>query len=158
MIYPSSRAVWAAAAGTVPAFLIALALPSVWYLGLLWICLLLAFAAVDATAGPRRTALTATLDAAPQAGVGGQFTVRVGARFAGEAPTGIEVRVGHDDRVVSVGTQAATLDKEEDGSIALRFRAVRRGLAHFDRLWLRWRGPFGLVWKQADVATQARTA
>jgi uncharacterized protein (DUF58 family) len=158
VIYPSGRAIWGAAAGTVPAFLIALALPSFWYLGLLWICLLLAFVAVDAAAGPRRTALSATLDAAPQAGVGGQFLVRVGARFVGQAPAGIEVRVGHDDRVVSVGAAATTMGAEEDGSIALRFQAVRRGLASFDRLWLRWRGPFGLVWKQADVATQARTA
>ncbi|RWH34778.1 MAG: DUF58 domain-containing protein, partial [Mesorhizobium sp.] len=51
MIYPSGRAVWAAAAGAIPAFLIALALPHVWYLGLLWICALLAFLAVDAAAG-----------------------------------------------------------------------------------------------------------
>ena len=159
MIYPSGRAVWAAAAGTVPAFLIALALPSFWYLGLAWICLLLAFVAVDAAAGPRRTALTATLDAAPQAGVGGQFSVRVGAHFAGQAPTGIEVRVGHDDRVLSVGAVGDTLSaEEEDGSTVLRFQAVRRGLANFDRLWLRWRGPFGLVWKQADIATHAKTA
>ena len=53
MIYPSGRAVWAAAAGAVPAFLVALALPSLWYLGLLWICVLLAFLAVDAAGGTR---------------------------------------------------------------------------------------------------------
>ena len=34
----------------------ALALPSVWYLGLLWICILLGFVIVDATAGPGRVA------------------------------------------------------------------------------------------------------
>ena len=27
-------------------------------------------------------------------------------------------------------------------------------LASFDRLWLRWRGPFGLVWKQAVLPTE----
>ncbi|RUW18374.1 hypothetical protein EOA38_35955, partial [Mesorhizobium sp. M1E.F.Ca.ET.041.01.1.1] len=59
MIYPSGRAVWAAAAGAIPAFLIALALPSVWYLGLLWICALLAFLAVDAAAGRGRASLSA---------------------------------------------------------------------------------------------------
>ncbi|TIL78946.1 MAG: DUF58 domain-containing protein, partial [Mesorhizobium sp.] len=75
MIYPSGRAVWAAAAGAVPAFLVALALPSLWYLGLLWICLLLAFLAVDAAAGRGRKSLAASLHAPPQVGVGGQFTV-----------------------------------------------------------------------------------
>jgi uncharacterized protein (DUF58 family) len=158
LIYPSGRAVWAAAAGIVPAFLIALALPSFWYLGLLWICLLLAFVAVDATAGPRRPALSASLEAAPQAGVGGEFAVRVGARFAGQAPARIEVRLGHDERAAPTSETADTLDPGEDGSIAFHFRAERRGLARFDRLWLRWRGPFGLVWKQADIPMHARTA
>ncbi|TIS49289.1 MAG: DUF58 domain-containing protein, partial [Mesorhizobium sp.] len=79
MIYPSGRAVWAAAAGAIPAFLIALALPSVWYLGLLWICALLAFLAVDAAAGRGRASLSATLTAPPQVGGGGRFTLHIAA-------------------------------------------------------------------------------
>ncbi|TIR75013.1 MAG: DUF58 domain-containing protein, partial [Mesorhizobium sp.] len=79
MIYPSGRAVWAAAAGAIPAFLIALALPHVWYLGLLWICALLAFLAVDAAAGRGRASLSATLTAPPQVGVGGRFTLHIAA-------------------------------------------------------------------------------
>ncbi|MER8937776.1 hypothetical protein NKI33_33225, partial [Mesorhizobium opportunistum] len=83
MIYPSGRAVWAAAAGAIPAFLIALALPSFWYLGLLWICILLAFLAVDAAAGRGRASLTASLSAPPQVGVGGRFTLHVAASLGG---------------------------------------------------------------------------
>ncbi|TIW78404.1 MAG: DUF58 domain-containing protein, partial [Mesorhizobium sp.] len=79
MIYPSGRAVWAAAAGAIPAFLIALALPSMWYLGLLWICVLLAFLAVDAAAGRGRASLDATLTAPPQVGIGGRFTLHIAA-------------------------------------------------------------------------------
>jgi hypothetical protein len=61
LIYPSGRAVWAAAAGAIPAFPVALALPSFWYLGLLWICVLLAFLAVDAAAGSGRASADASL-------------------------------------------------------------------------------------------------
>jgi uncharacterized protein (DUF58 family) len=159
LIYPSSRAVWAAAAGAVPAFLIALMLPSLWYLGLLWICLLLAFLGVDATAGPGLASLSARLEAAPQAGVGGQFAVTVDVRFAGEAPATIEARVGHDQRVAPVDGAGGTLAVAAGGgALGLKFRALRRGLASFDRLWLRWRGPFGLVWKQAVIPTESRVA
>ena len=88
MIYPSGRAVWAAAAGAVPAFLIALALPSLWYLGLLWICVLIAFIAVDASAGPGAD----VAHGQPQGGAAGRrrrrFGVQVVARFAGQAPRG----------------------------------------------------------------------
>ena len=121
LIYPSSRAVWAGAAGAVPAFLVALALPSHWYLGLLWICVLLAFLAVDAAAGRGRASLTASLQAPPQVGVGRQFAVHVDARFAGRPPPGIEARVGHDARLAPLGgTGGALVPDADGGSLDLR--------------------------------------
>ena len=158
MIYPSGRAVWAAAAGVVPAFLIALALPAWWYLGLVWICVLIAFVLVDITAGAQRASLSASLQAPAQVGVGGDFAVRVAAGFEGPAPAAVQVRVGHDGHVVPVDLGARVFIADDDPRLAFGFRAMRRGLAQFDRLWLRWRGPFGLVWKQAEIPMQARTA
>ncbi|RWO58783.1 DUF58 domain-containing protein [Mesorhizobium sp.] len=158
MIYPSGRAVWTAAAGAVPAFLVALALPSLWYLGLFWICLLLAFLAVDAAAGRGRESLAASLQAPPQVGVGGQFSVHVVARFPGRTPT-LEARVGHDERLAPIGGTGGPLAATKDGgSLDLRFQALRRGIASFDRLWLRWRGPFGLVWNQVVLPMESKVA
>ncbi|TIL88321.1 MAG: DUF58 domain-containing protein [Mesorhizobium sp.] len=158
MIYPSGRAVWAAAAGAVPAFLVALALPSLWYLGLLWICLLLAFLAVDAAAGRGRKSLAASLHAPPQVGVGGQFTLHVAARLSGRMPT-LEARVGHDERLAPIGGTGGPMAATKDGgSLDLRFQALRRGIASFDRLWLRWRGPFGLVWNQVVLPMESKVA
>ncbi|CAH2402247.1 DUF58 domain-containing protein [Mesorhizobium escarrei] len=158
MIYPSGRAVWTTAAGAVPAFLVALALPALWYLGLLWICLLLAFLAVDAAAGRGRESLAASLHAPPQVGVGGQFTVHVAARFSGPTRT-LEARVGHDERLAPMGGTGGPLVATKDGgSLVLRFQALRRGIASFDRLWLRWRGPFGLVWNQVVLPMESKVA
>lgn len=158
MIYPSGRAVWTAAAGAVPAFLVALALPSLWYLGLLWICLLLAFLAVDAAAGRGRKSLAASLHAPPQVGVGGLFTVHITARFASRTRT-LEARVGHDERLAPMGGTGGPLASTSDGgSLDLRFQALRRGIASFDRLWVRWRGPFGLVWNQAVLPMESKVA
>jgi uncharacterized protein (DUF58 family) len=157
LIYPSSRAVWAAAAGAIPAFLVALALPSVWYLGLLWICVVLSFLAVDAAAGRGRASLSASVQAPPQVGVGGQFTVHVTTRFAGRRT--LEARVGHDARVAPVESAGGQLvPTAGGGSLDLRFQALRRGVARLDRLWVRWRGPFGLVWNQVALPMESKVA
>ncbi|MEW6634992.1 MAG: DUF58 domain-containing protein [Pseudomonadota bacterium] len=155
MIYPSGRAVWAAAAGAIPAFLIALALPHVWYLGLLWICGLLAFLAVDAAAGRGRASLSATLTAPPQVGVGGRFTLHVAASL-GARPRRLQARVGHDPRLAPVNGTGGALRR--NGTLDLEFDAIRRGIASFDRLWLRWQGPFGLVWNQIVLPVDRKVA
>jgi uncharacterized protein (DUF58 family) len=157
LIYPSGRAVWAGAAGAVPAFLVALALPSVWYLGLLWICVLLSFLAVDAAAGRGHASLTANVRAPPQVGVGGQFTIHVTARFAGRRT--LEARVGHDARLAPIGRAGGQLAPATGGgSLDLQFHALRRGVASLDRLWVRWRGPFGLVWNQVILPVDSKVA
>ncbi|WFP74568.1 DUF58 domain-containing protein [Mesorhizobium sp. WSM4906] len=156
MIYPSGRAVWAAAAGAIPAFLIALALPHVWYLGLLWICALLAFLAVDAAAGRGRSSLGATLTAPPQVGVGGRFTLHIAAGL-GARTRRLQARVQHDQRLAPVNGTGGALPAN-GGTLDLEFDAVRRGIASFDRLWLRWQGPFGLVWNQAVLPMDRKVA
>ncbi|CDX24785.1 conserved hypothetical protein [Mesorhizobium sp. ORS 3324] len=156
MICPSGRAVWAAAAGAIPAFLIALALPHVWYLGLLWICVLIAFLAVDAAAGRGRASLSATLTAPPQVGVGGRFTLHIAAGL-GARPRRLQARVGHDQRLSPVNGTGGALPAS-GGTLDLEFDAIRRGIASFDRLWLRWQGPFGLIWNQVVLPMDRKIA
>ncbi|PBB28254.1 MULTISPECIES: DUF58 domain-containing protein [unclassified Mesorhizobium] len=156
MIYPTGKAVWAAAAGAIPAFLIALALPHVWYLGLLWICVLLAFLAVDAAAGRGRASLSASLSAPPQVGVGGRFTVHVAASLGQQARV-LQARVGHDQRAEPVGRTGGALPAN-GGTLDLEFTARRRGIASFDRVWLRWNGQFGLTWNQVVLPMDRKVA
>jgi uncharacterized protein (DUF58 family) len=155
LIYPSGRAVWAAAAGAIPAFLVALALPHLWYLGLLWMCALLAFLAVDAAAGRGRAAVTASLSAPSQVGVGGRFTLHVAASLG--AARQIWARVGHDERLAPVSVAGGVL-APNGGTLDLEFTALRRGMASFDWLWLRWHGPFGLVWSQVVLPMDTKVA
>lgn len=159
MIYPRGRAVWLGVLGVLPAFLVAVAWPQYWYLGLLGICILLAFLAVDAGAGPGRTALTATLTSTPQVGVGGRFPVLISAEFRNRAPSLVQARVGHDTRIEAIGDAGGALKfNGNSGQLELDFRAMRRGLAGIDRLWLRWPGPFGLVWKQVALPMDTTVA
>ncbi len=159
MIYPRGRAVWLAALGAIPSFMIAVAWPQLWYVGLLWTCALLAFLLVDAGAGFGRASLSARLISAPQVGIGGRFPVLVSADFKKRPPQLVQVRLGHDDRVIPLGKAEGSLDIRGDkGLLELEFQARRRGTARLDRLWLRWPGPFGLVWKQVAIAQDTSVA
>lgn len=159
MIYPRVRAVWLAALGAAPAFIVAVALPQVWYIGLLWICALTAFLLVDAGAGLSRASVSARLVSAPQVGIGGRFPVHVQAEFATTPPPLVQARLGYDDRVASLGNPEGSLDvRGNKGMTEFEFEARRRGTAKFDRLWLRWPGPFGLVWKQVTIPLETTVA
>jgi uncharacterized protein (DUF58 family) len=146
LIYPSARATTLAAAGVLPAFLVALLFPAHWYAGLLWIAFVIALTLVDAVAGPRIGDLKLAIEAPATAQVGEALSIDVSARFPqGSSPGTIEAVIGHDERLATSGSRKAFAT---GGTASLTFRAVRRGIAQLDTLWLRWRGPFGLAWKQ----------
>ena len=133
MIYPSARAAVLAALAAVPAIAVALAVPSYWYAGLIAVLLVLALTAADALAVAPVSALTTSLDAPRAAFVGQEVPLTVYAQLS----NGVAVQsiVEHDARLA--GSPLA---------------AVRRGAAAIDALWVRWAGPFGLVWRQRRIA------
>lgn len=154
MIYPSQRAVWLAVIGMIPAFLVALLIPQSWYIGLGWIALMAGLCLVDAAASPDKRRMHPLFASPATISVGGEAETKIDVRFDGSGPRKVEARVGHDDKVVPAkASQARGVVALEGGTgaITMAFEAVRRGMAVFDRLWLRWTGPFGLVWKQVEV-------
>jgi uncharacterized protein (DUF58 family) len=145
LIYPSGRAGVLAAAAAVPAFAIAVAVPQFWYAGLIGVILVLALTAVDAVAAAPNRSMKAQLTAPPGAYVGQNIDVAITApALAGR----VEARLGHDERLALVNDRR----RIDRGVLALTFNAVRRGTSVLDTLWLRWAGPFGLIWRQQHVA------
>ena len=155
MIYPSGRAIALAGAGALPALLAAFIAPGWWYLALLWIALVLGFMAVDALAGAGLKALEWTLAAPAEIGVGGAVPVRIAVSGI-DGP--VEARLGHDALLATGGTRAPVMRLDGAAGAERRLMAVRRGLSTLGPLWLRWRGPFGLVWKQRVVDPQTQVA
>jgi len=145
VIYPSARATALAAAGALPAFLIALLFPSLWFLGLIWTLGVIAMTLVDGLAGAGRGDVAGTVVAPMTAMVGSAVAIRLNTRFPGVSPGTIEVALNLDERLTGESRRTA-----EPGEIALDLQASRRGTARLERLWLRWRGPFGLAWKQSE--------
>ena len=159
MIYPSGRAIALAGAGAFPALLAALLVPAWWHLALLWIALLLGFMAVDALAGAGPKAVKAIVGAPAMVGVGAGVPVRIAVTGVGGR---VEARLGHDALLSDTGTLAPKLmlsgDGGDDGGAVHHLVAARRGLSRLGPLWLRWRGPFGLVWKQRVIDPQTQVA
>ena len=154
MIYPTRGAVLAAAAGLPLTLVVAVLAPGQWYAVLAWPLAILLLAGLDAVLGARRG--EASLALPPTAPVGAAVDLPVTVRIAGLV------------RRAEVAIAASPwLEPENDGRcwIALaQGRGVgtvpvvtrRRGTAVIATLWLRWRGPLGLVWHQRTRAVDAR--
>lgn len=149
MIYPTRLAVLLAAAGAPLAFLLGAIAPELWLAGPAWVILIASLMLADSFAGGSRRRLEARVEAPAALAVGVPATVAVTAGFPrGARPSGVEAALLADARLgVEVRARAAAL---EDGTARLQFLASpeRRGEGVISRLWVRWRGPLGLVWKQ----------
>jgi uncharacterized protein (DUF58 family) len=137
LIVPSGRAAVLAGAAALPAFAIAVALPAYWYAGLFLVALVLALTLVDAMATAPGRGADMQVIAPDGAYVGQDVDVRIASARAAET------RIEHDERLSPRGAG--------QGEVHM-FEAVRRGLAQIDAVWLRWAGPFGMVWRQLRVS------
>lgn len=87
-----------------------------------------------------------TLEAPTQLFIGrtGELGLRIGmpTRFL---PGNIKVLVETDALLEGLKPLSITLDERGDAETDIDLVAKRRGLAHIERIWLRWNGPFGLM-------------
>ena len=149
MIYPTRTAVIATAAGAPLALAFAAAQPGRWFLALAWPLAVVLLTILDAVRGI--TTATARVD------------------FPGHAYVGetrdctVTVSLGSRPRNAWVALQASPLVTAEDdgrarvpledgrGAVLMPLDMIRRGVARFEKLWLRWTGPLGLAWNQGTV-------
>jgi uncharacterized protein (DUF58 family) len=114
---------------------------------------LLALGAVDAMTGPSTREVDVHCDSPAIVGVGVEFEIRVQAAFRGPAPDEAELALSADPLLRAPEGYRQRLEIFDRAAEAnLPFAAVRRGTARLDRVWLRWRGPLGLVVKQRSLA------
>jgi len=139
MIVPSGRAVTLAALGAVPALVVALAVPAYWYAGLIVVLFVVGLTVADAFATVPTARLALELDV-PRATMLGE---RVAARVSTGIGRAVELLLEHDARLQPIAR------KTREGQIDLD--TLRRGTAKLAALWVRWSGPFGLVWRQQRV-------
>lgn len=154
MIYPTRRAVTVMAAGVPVALLAGVLTPLGWFLGPVWIAGLLLLAVVDALSGGSRRGLALDEPGPVRAAVGrsdmAELTVRFGAKD--RVPKTVEAVLSGEARLGLGDAAQRAKVTDRDAVLAFPFTPNRRGAASLDALWVRWRGPMGLVWKQKAFA------
>jgi uncharacterized protein (DUF58 family) len=151
LIYPTARAVILIAIGAPIAAILAALMPNLWAAGIAWAGMIVLLLVIDgliaAKAGTVRLAAPKTTE------IGAPLELAVRAEFAGlMAPRSVSGNLGLDDRLSENGRMEFTLNRSEerDGNYSGTATTTpnRRGTGEIGRLWLRWKGPLGLAWRQ----------
>jgi len=152
MIYPTRFAVLLVAVGTPLGVLLALTREALWTAGLVWIAAAALLMLVDAvlTASGRALTVRITTPAGLHMGRGGE--VRIDAGFAGRTqPRNIDIAIETNEKLAL--SQDRGVARVAGGGAELLFpvEPLRRGMGVLSGVWLRWRGPLGLVWRQRSL-------
>ncbi|AUW58207.1 DUF58 domain-containing protein [Sphingobium sp. SCG-1] len=159
MIYPTRTAILTAAAGVPVTLLVAMLVPGRWYAALAWPVAVLVLTLVDGMRGAKPGQVAAHVEAPRHTSVGATVDAVLIVALAGAAParlqfalqTGALIEQGEDDLLWLELVQGK-------GAAIVPLKAVRRGTARVDHLWLRWRGSLGLAWKQRELSLDTAIA
>lgn len=147
--YPTRAAVFGAALGLPVTLLLALFLPALWLIGAAWVAGLLGLMMLDILLSTSIKRMAPDLESPGSGYVGHNYDIRVTTPFGpGVPPRSPEQRLSVNDRL-TVSPSIARAGQGEGGMLALfSLRTELRGTAELERLWTRWQGPLGLVWRQ----------
>jgi uncharacterized protein (DUF58 family) len=149
VIYPTRRAVVAVAAGVPAALVVGVLAPAGWLSGPIWIGVMLLAMVADALSGGSRTRLSLDDPGRPFLSVARTTPLRFVARFGkGATPKRAEAALDVDDRLGLQPRFARTDVEDRAAAFDFTLTPERRGEGRLHRLWVRWTGPLGLVWKQ----------
>ena len=165
MIYPTRLTILLLLAGAPIALVLGLIRPELWLVAPGWIGFIVACLLIDGVAGPHPRALTLDTQFPHQVGVGDPFDLKLTAASEGGVPRRAEVALAVDERLAVGGRLSDEMRAaaNEDGARValvrtLALSASRRGKAAVQALWIRWRGPLGLVWKQRKFVVDGSIA
>jgi uncharacterized protein (DUF58 family) len=151
LIYPTRLAVIMTVAGAPFALALAATMPGRWFFALAWPLAMVLLCVFDAVRG--MGAANARIDFPGFAYVGETRDCSVSVSIGGGAlPRSAHVAL-HTPPLVSAdddGRAQIPLERGR-GAVFLPLDMLRRGLARFDRLWVRWTGPLGLMWQQGSI-------
>jgi len=149
MIYPTPRAAIAMAIGLPVTLIIAVLFPALWALGAAWIAGLVGLIILDIFLSTPRKKMEFEVKSPGSFYIG--ETEQIWFKYAyGEssAPRSPECRLSANDRF-SV-TPQHFYGQAANGAVLAAFdlKTERRGEGEIQRLWTRWQGPLGLIWRQ----------
>ena len=134
------------ASGAPLALLIGVMFPSVWVVTLAWPILVIAAAMLDFVQALSRRDIEVQPDLPSTLYIGASDDVvfLLGFKNNAAAPASLEARLETSELLKSEQISS-------DLGAGFRLTPLRRGNATVDALWLRWKGPFGLIWRQVRL-------
>jgi uncharacterized protein (DUF58 family) len=158
VIYPTSRAVAVMAAGGLVALAIGLVQPHFWVAGAAWVVLVAALCLADAVLGAPRDRASLVLEAPGVLPTGGAATIGLKIAFERRAPARAEAAAQVNARLSLANHRLSVPVRGGAANAVFELAPNRRGQGEIERVWARWRGPFGLVWKQVSQSPKRTIA
>lgn len=152
---PTPRTLMLAAAGLALAVLPALGVPAGAEVWLAVILLLLAAVVADAAAAPRAGRLELEVEVPPVLPVDGTGEAVVRLRLPARRPLPTEVLVELSENLEPAPTRHTAVGGDREGEAVFPLVPRRRGEAAVEEVWVRWRGPLGLVRRVARRRSSA---
>ena len=151
---PTGRAIALFAAGVPLALAAVLLRESLWPFGLALLALGIFLVGLDGirALSPRLLVVRPELPGMLYAGAADELRLILSALRA--PPTEIEMLCDVGENLETPAPRRALLTQENGARIAATLAPLRRGNARLERVWLRWRGPMGLIerWRVEDLS------
>lgn len=148
MIFPTIRAILLMLAGVPLMIFIAIAAPSLWIICAGWIFAVAGLVGMDALLGARITQLKISSAPPSVLYVGSSEELDVELSYAnGPLPKRVEVKLETDPFLEPIPELGLRGWDQKSRPYAFALKPTRRGTTKIDNLWLRWKGPLGLVQK-----------
>ncbi len=153
MIAPTSRAIWLMLAGAPVMLGIAIFAPAFWAVAGAWITFILGLLFLDSVLGARLAALDIEVQPLALLYMGSTDPLDVSFTFkTGPLPDRFEVKVDVNEHLTDIPSRGLRGFQGRTRRYSFDLRALRRGEAKIEMLWIRWTGPLGLVRKQFTKA------
>lgn len=151
MVAPTPRAVWLMVLGAPVMLAIAVLAPGLWVISAGWVAGVGGLMLADAMISARLRALDVTVDPPALLYINDEDTADVVMTFSeGPLPSRLELRIDTGPKLRDGPAIGLRGFDGRSRSHQWTLRPLRRGEAHLDTLWLRWRGPLGLIEKRVQ--------
>jgi uncharacterized protein (DUF58 family) len=149
VIYPTRRAIFLAAAGAPLCLAVALAAPGLWRVAAGWLALTAGLVLADLVLSADSRRMGLSLSAPASLGLGETGTAQAECVcLRGMAPRRVELALEANEKLHVRPERARRPMQDGRAGVSFRLEPQRRGEAVLRRLWARWTGPLGLVWRQ----------
>lgn len=144
---PTRRGVLLMAAGAPLGLLVALFAPAWWFAGLVWIPGVLTLILLDLLFSGRAPRTEVSCPGAVE--IGAPLVVDIAVEPRRSMPLGLKIALGTGPKLRPMADDRVRV-RTDERHVSIGYMPIRRGNDAIERLWVRWTGPMGLIWRQRD--------